>query len=38
MTLLDTALVPHGRTLFEKDFMAASLDHALVDPPAVPGR
>ncbi len=29
MTLLDTALVPHGRTLFEKDFMGASLDHAL---------
>jgi acyl-CoA thioesterase II len=29
MTLLDTALVPHGRTLFEKTFMAASLDHAL---------
>ncbi len=29
MMLLDTALVPHGRTLFEKDFMAASLDHAL---------
>jgi acyl-CoA thioesterase-2 len=29
LTLLDTALVPHGRTLFEKDFMAASLDHAL---------
>lgn len=29
MTLLDTALVPHGRTLFEPDFMAASLDHAL---------
>lgn len=29
MTLLDTALVPHGRTLFEKEFMAASLDHAL---------
>lgn len=29
MGLLDTALVPHGRTLFEKDFMAASLDHAL---------
>ncbi|MBV8792888.1 MAG: acyl-CoA thioesterase II [Pseudolabrys sp.] len=28
-TLLDTALVPLGRTLFEKDFMAASLDHAL---------
>jgi acyl-CoA thioesterase-2 len=29
MMLLDTALVPHGRTLFEKDFIAASLDHAL---------
>ncbi len=29
MTLLDTALLPHGRTLFEKEFMAASLDHAL---------
>jgi acyl-CoA thioesterase-2 len=29
MALLDTALAPHGRTLFEKDFMAASLDHAL---------
>jgi acyl-CoA thioesterase II len=29
MMLLDTALVPHGRTLFEREFMAASLDHAL---------
>ena len=29
MRLLDSALVPHGRTLFEKEFMAASLDHAL---------
>ena len=29
MMLLDTALAPHGRTLFEKEFMAASLDHAL---------
>ena len=29
MSLLDTALVPHGRSLFEKDFMGASLDHAL---------
>jgi acyl-CoA thioesterase-2 len=29
MTLLDAALAPHGRTLFEKEFMAASLDHAL---------
>jgi acyl-CoA thioesterase-2 len=27
--LLDTALAPHGRTLFEKEFMGASLDHAL---------
>jgi acyl-CoA thioesterase-2 len=29
MSLLDTALVRHGRTLFEKEFMGASLDHAL---------
>ena len=29
MSLLNTALVPHGRSLFEKDFMGASLDHAL---------
>jgi acyl-CoA thioesterase-2 len=29
MTLLDSALVPHGRTVFAKDIMAASLDHAL---------
>jgi acyl-CoA thioesterase II len=29
MTLLDTALVPHGRTLFEPQFQGASLDHAL---------
>ncbi len=29
MTLLDASLTPHGRTLFEKEFMAASLDHAL---------
>ncbi len=29
MTLLDAALAPHGRTLFERKFMAASLDHAL---------
>jgi acyl-CoA thioesterase-2 len=29
MMLLDTALVAHGRTLFEKEFIAASLDHAL---------
>jgi acyl-CoA thioesterase-2 len=27
--LLDTAMVRHGRTLFEKEFMGASLDHAL---------
>jgi acyl-CoA thioesterase-2 len=29
MTLLDTALVPHGRTVFERSIQAASLDHAL---------
>ena len=29
MTLLDTALVPLGKTLFQEDIMAASLDHAL---------
>jgi acyl-CoA thioesterase II len=29
MSLLDTTLVPHGRSLFEKEFMGASLDHAL---------
>src|SRR5882757_1913947 len=29
MTLLDSALLPHGRTVFEKTIMAASLDHAL---------
>lgn len=29
VTLLDSALIPHGRTVFEKEIMAASLDHAL---------
>jgi acyl-CoA thioesterase-2 len=29
MTLLDSALAPHGKTVFMKDIMAASLDHAL---------
>jgi acyl-CoA thioesterase-2 len=29
MTLLDTALTQHGRSVFEKTIMAASLDHAL---------
>jgi acyl-CoA thioesterase II len=29
LTLLDSALAPHGRTVFEKEIMAASLDHAL---------
>jgi acyl-CoA thioesterase-2 len=29
MTLLDAALIPHGRTVFSKEIMAASLDHAL---------
>jgi acyl-CoA thioesterase-2 len=29
MTLLDSSLLPHGRSVFEKEIMAASLDHAL---------
>jgi acyl-CoA thioesterase II len=29
MGLLDSALIPHGRTVFEPTIMAASLDHAL---------
>src|SRR5580700_7717996 len=29
LMLLDAALIPHGRTAFEKSIMAASLDHAL---------
>src|ERR1700736_5389878 len=29
MTLLDPALIPHGRSVFDKSIMAASLDHAL---------
>ena len=29
MMLLDSALIPHGRTVFEQTIMAASLDHAL---------
>jgi acyl-CoA thioesterase II len=29
MTLLDTALIPHGRNLFDSGLMMASLDHAL---------
>jgi acyl-CoA thioesterase-2 len=29
MTLLDSALIPHGRSVFEKSIMGASLDHAL---------
>jgi acyl-CoA thioesterase-2 len=29
MMLLDTSLVPHGRTVFDKRIMGASLDHAL---------
>jgi acyl-CoA thioesterase-2 len=29
MTLLDTALIPHGTTVFSSQIMAASLDHAL---------
>jgi acyl-CoA thioesterase II len=29
MTLLDSALIAHGRSVFSEDIMAASLDHAL---------
>lgn len=29
MTLLDTSLRPHGRTIFNKDIQVASLDHAM---------
>lgn len=29
MTLLDTALYPHGRKIFDKDLQVASLDHAM---------
>jgi acyl-CoA thioesterase-2 len=29
MMLLDSAMLPHGRTVFEKEIMGASLDHAL---------
>jgi acyl-CoA thioesterase-2 len=29
MTLLDSSLLPHGHSVFEKEIMAASLDHAL---------
>jgi acyl-CoA thioesterase-2 len=29
LTLLDTALVPHQRSVFDRNIMAASLDHAL---------
>jgi acyl-CoA thioesterase-2 len=29
MTLLDSALIPHGLSVFDKNIMAASLDHAL---------
>jgi acyl-CoA thioesterase-2 len=29
LTLLDTSMVPHGRSVMEGDMMAASLDHAL---------
>jgi acyl-CoA thioesterase-2 len=29
MMLLDSALIPHGRSVFDRNIMAASLDHAL---------
>ena len=37
MTLLDTSLFPHGRTVFDPVDPAGELDHAMV-PPALPGR
>jgi acyl-CoA thioesterase-2 len=29
MTILDTALLPHRRSIFDRDIMGASLDHAV---------
>jgi acyl-CoA thioesterase-2 len=29
MTLLDASLIPHGKTVFQREIQAASLDHAL---------
>jgi acyl-CoA thioesterase-2 len=29
MTILDTALLPHQRSVFDRNIMGASLDHAL---------
>jgi acyl-CoA thioesterase-2 len=29
MTLIDSALAPHGRSVFDRNIMVASLDHAL---------
>jgi acyl-CoA thioesterase-2 len=29
MALLDASLIPHGRSVFDRRIMAASLDHAL---------
>ena len=29
MTLLDSSLIPHGRTVFDRAIQGASLDHAL---------
>ncbi len=29
MTLLDTAMIRHGRSVFDSDLQAASLDHAI---------
>ena len=37
-SLLDTALIAHGKLMFDKDIQLASLDHALVVPPPLPGR
>ena len=38
LTLLDTSLVAHGRTLFERGFQGASLDHAMWFHAPVQGR
>ena len=38
MTILDTALLPHRRSIFDRAIMGASLDHARVVSPAVSRR
>jgi len=38
MTLLDTALVPHGRSVFERSIMGGESRPRAVDSSPVPGR